>query len=66
MFSPIVIPVGIITSFVEAIEAETITHKTYERMETLFKKGVVSEQKRDEGHEEYKAAKARANDAKSQ
>lgn len=50
----------------QAQAAETITKKTYERMENLFKQGVVSEQKRDEAQAAYTAAKAQAAAAKSQ
>ena len=50
----------------QAIAAETITRKTYERMESLFKQGVVSEQKRDEAFAAYNAATAGAKAAKSQ
>lgn len=49
----------------QAQAATEITRKTYERMETLFKKGVVSEQKRDEAKAAYDAAKAGEATAKS-
>lgn len=50
----------------QAQAASTITRKTYERVENLFKKGVVSEQKRDEAKAAYDAAVAGEAAAKSQ
>lgn len=50
----------------QAIAAETIAKKTYERMESLFRQGVVSEQKRDEAQAAYNATTAGAKAAKSQ
>ena len=44
----------------------TIAKKTYERMQSLYKKGVVSEQKRDEAVAAYKAMVATESAAKSQ
>lgn len=44
----------------------TIAKKTYERMQSLYKKGVVSEQKRDEAEATYKAMVATESAAKSQ
>lgn len=44
----------------------SIAKKTYDRMETLFKEGVVTEQKRDEAKAAYEAAVASLNAAKSQ
>lgn len=44
----------------------TIAKKTYERMQSLYKKGVVSEQKRDEAEAAYKAIVATESAAKSQ
>ena len=44
----------------------TIAKKTYERMLSLYKKGVVSEQKRDEAEAAYKAMVATESAAKSQ
>ena len=44
----------------------TIAKKTYERMQSLYKKGVVSEQKRDEAEDAYKAMVATESAAKSQ
>lgn len=50
----------------QAQAAAGITRKTYERMQNLFEKGVVSEQKRDEAKAAYEAAKAGESAAKSQ
>lgn len=50
----------------QAEAAETITRKTYERMERLFAEGVVSEQKRDEAKAAYDAAVAARSAAASQ
>ncbi|MDE6525999.1 MAG: efflux RND transporter periplasmic adaptor subunit [Muribaculaceae bacterium] len=50
----------------QAEAAETITKKTYQRMERLFSEGVVSEQKRDEAKAAYDAAVAARNAAASQ
>ena len=50
----------------QAIAAETIAKKTYERMEALYSKGVVSEQKRDEAKAAYDAASAGVAAAESQ
>lgn len=50
----------------QAEAAATISRKTYERMENLFKQGVVSEQKRDEAKAAYDAAAAGQKAAKSQ
>ena len=44
----------------------TIAKKTYERMQSLYKEGVVSEQKRDEAEAAYKAMVATESAAKSQ
>ena len=44
----------------------TIAKKTYERMQSLYNKGVVSEQKRDEAEAAYKAMVATESAAKSQ
>ena len=44
----------------------TLAKKTYERMQSLYKKGVVSEQKRDEAEAAYKAMVATESAAKSQ
>ena len=43
----------------------SIAKKTYDRMENLFKEGVVSEQKRDEAKAAYDASVAQYNAAKS-
>lgn len=50
----------------QAIAAENITRKTFERMESLYKQGVISEQKRDEAKAAYDAAVAASKAAKSQ
>lgn len=50
----------------QAKAASGITQKTYQRMQNLFEKGVVSEQKRDEAKAAYDAAKAGENAAQSQ
>ena len=44
----------------------TIAKKTYERIQSFYKKGVVSEQKRDEAEAAYKAMVATESAAKSQ
>ncbi len=50
----------------QAQAAEEITQKTYERMENLYKEGVISEQKRDEAKAAYEAASAQVKTAQSQ
>lgn len=50
----------------QAIAAQTIAKKTYDRMENLFKEGVISEQKRDEARAAYDATTAQVQAAKSQ
>lgn len=50
----------------QAKAAVDITKKTYDRMESLYAKGVVSEQKRDEAKAAYDAATAAAAAAQSQ
>ena len=50
----------------QAGAAVEITKKTYDRMQSLFEKGVVSEQKRDEAKAAYQAAVAGQAAAKSQ
>lgn len=50
----------------QAEAAVGITKKTYERMENLFRDGVVSEQKRDEAKAAYDAAIAALGAARSQ
>lgn len=50
----------------QAKAAAGITKKTYDRMQNLYAKGVVSEQKRDEAKAAYEAAKAGEAAAKSQ
>ncbi|MCH5232018.1 MAG: HlyD family efflux transporter periplasmic adaptor subunit [Muribaculaceae bacterium] len=60
----------IITSAYELLQqakaAEGIAKKTYERMESLYSKGVISEQKRDEAKAAYEAATAGVGVAESQ
>lgn len=50
----------------QAVAAKDIAKKTYDRMEALFAKGVVSEQKRDEALAAYRAADASEKAARSQ
>lgn len=50
----------------QALAAEGIAKKTYDRMEALYSKGVVSEQKRDEAKAAYQAASAGVAAAESQ
>ena len=50
----------------QAIAAESIAKKTYDRMESLYEKGVVSEQKRDEAKAAFQAASAGVAAAESQ
>ncbi len=50
----------------QAQAASGIAQKTYQRMENLYAKGVISAQKRDEAKAAYDAAKAGENAAKSQ
>ena len=50
----------------KAKAGEEIYRKSYERVQRLYEKGVVSEQKRDEVEAQYKAAKASVRAAKSQ
>ena len=50
----------------QALAAEGIAKKTYDRMENLYSKGVVSEQKRDEAKAAYEAASAGVAAAESQ
>ncbi len=52
--------------WLQAQTAAGITKKTYDRMQSLYEKGVVSEQKRDEAKAAYEAAKAGESAAKSQ
>ncbi|MDE5688910.1 MAG: efflux RND transporter periplasmic adaptor subunit [Paramuribaculum sp.] len=51
---------------IQAQAAVTITKKTYDRMEALYKENVVSEQKRDEAKAAYDAAVAAKQAADSQ
>lgn len=50
----------------QAQAASNITKKTYDRMEALYAKGVISAQKRDEAKAAYDAAKAGESAARSQ
>lgn len=50
----------------QAVAASGIAKKTYDRMQSLYSQGVVSEQKRDEAKAAYDAAKAGEAAAKSQ
>lgn len=50
----------------QAIAAESIAKKTYDRMEALYSKGVISEQKRDEAKAAFQAATAGVAAAESQ
>ena len=50
----------------EAIAAQTIAEKTYQRVENLFKQGVATQQKRDEAKAAYDAATAQVKAAKAQ
>ena len=50
----------------QAKAAEGITKKTYDRLENLYKEGVMSEQKRDEAKAAYDAAVAASKAAQSQ
>ena len=50
----------------QALAAEGIAKKTYDRMEALYAKGVISEQKRDEAKAAYQAATAGVAAAESQ
>lgn len=50
----------------QAAAAREISKKTYDRMENLFKEGVISQQKRDEARAAYEAAVAAERAAKSQ
>ena len=50
----------------QAEAAATIAKKTYDRMQTLYSEGVMSEQKRDEAKAAYDAAVAASSAAKSQ
>ena len=50
----------------QALAAETIAKKTYQRMQNLFSEGVVTEQKRDEAKAACDVASAQVKAAKSQ
>lgn len=58
--------VGAYELWQKAKAGEEIYRKSYERVQRLYEKGVVSEQKRDEVHAQYKAATATVKAAKSQ
>ena len=50
----------------QAQAAETIARKTFQRMQSLFEQGVITEQKRDEAQAAFDAATAQVAAAKSQ
>lgn len=50
----------------QAIAAQTIAEKTYQRLENLYKQGVATQQKRDEARAAYDAATAQVKAAKAQ
>ena len=50
----------------QAIAAETIAQKTFQRMQSLYEQGVITEQKRDEAKAAADAASAQVKAAKSQ
>lgn len=50
----------------QAQAAQAIAQKTYNRMQTLFEEGVMSEQKRDEAKAAYEVATAQTEAAKAQ
>ncbi|MCH5245568.1 MAG: efflux RND transporter periplasmic adaptor subunit [Muribaculaceae bacterium] len=50
----------------QATAAREIAEKTYQRMESLYEKGVISEQKRDEARAAYEASMAGEKAARSQ
>lgn len=58
--------VGAYELWQKAKAGEEIYRKSYERVQRLYEKGVVSEQKRDEVEAQYKAAVATVKAAKSQ
>ena len=57
---------GAFELYQKAMAGEEIYRKSYERVQRLYEKGVVSEQKRDEVEAQYKAASATVKAAKSQ
>ena len=57
---------GAFELYQKAMVGEEIYRKSYERVQRLYEKGVVSEQKRDEVEAQYKAAAATVKAAKSQ
>lgn len=50
----------------QALAAQQIAKKTYDRLQNLYNEGVISEQKRDEAFAAYSATKSQADAAKSQ
>jgi multidrug efflux pump subunit AcrA (membrane-fusion protein) len=50
----------------QAIAAQTIAEKTYQRVENLYQQGVATQQKRDEAKAAYDAATAQVKAAKAQ
>ena len=50
----------------QAIAAQTVTRKTYERVQNLYNQGVISAQKRDEAEAAYNAATAQVGAAQAQ
>ena len=50
----------------QAVAAQTIAEKTYQRVENLYKQGVATQQKRDEARAAYDAATAQVKAAKAQ
>jgi len=57
---------GAFELYQKALVGEEIYRKSFERVQRLYEKGVVSEQKRDEVEAQYKAASATVKAAKSQ
>lgn len=57
---------GAFEMYQKSLVGVDITKKSYDRVQKLFDKGVVTAQKRDEAEAQYKAAVATANAAKSQ
>lgn len=57
---------GAYATWQKAIASRDVAQKTYDRVNRLFEKGVMPEQKRDEAYAQYQAAVATENAAKSQ
>ena len=57
---------GAYATWQKAIAGRDVAQKTYDRVNRLFEKGVMPEQKRDEAYAQYQAAVATENAAKSQ